>query len=190
VQHRSSRPAADGFTLIEVLIALTLVAAIAIGTLQLFVVAARSSASAQHQSALTWLAVQKIEQLAGLTLARDEASGTTPTDSSSSTADDPMTGGGTGLSISPPDSLDRSAPGYVDYVDDTGRVVPGGTSPPASAVYVRRWRIRAVGGVDALAIDVLALTAAQVRANPFAVAGSSPAWPASTLSAVRLRRPR
>jgi prepilin-type N-terminal cleavage/methylation domain-containing protein len=190
VRNHCSRNAADGFTLIEVLVALTLVAAIAIGTLQLFVVAARSSASAQHQSALTWLAVQKIEQLSGLTMASDEATGVTLTDSSSNTADEPMTAGGTGLSISPPDSLDRNAPGYVDYVDDAGRLVSGGSSPPASAVYVRRWRIRATPGVDALAIDVLAITAAQVRANPSAVAGSSPAWPASTLSALRLRRPR
>jgi hypothetical protein len=51
--------------------------------------------------------------------------------------------GGTGLSQSPADSLERDVPGYVDYADRFGRVLgsPGGAGPPEGTEFVRRWAI-------------------------------------------------
>ena len=49
--------------------------------------------------------------------------------------------GGPGLSRSPSNSLTSNVAGYVDYVDQFGRIIGGGTTVPAAAVYVRRWSI-------------------------------------------------
>ena len=55
-----------------------------------------------------------------------------------------------GLAPSPPDALADDVPGFVDYVDAAGR----STEQAAGAVFVRRWRVTALGG-DA---DLLVLT--------------------------------
>ena len=130
-----------GFTIVEVLIALMLVASIATGVAQLFHVAVASTQSARHQTSTSALAVQKLEQLRALrwTLAPD--TGLPDHDASTDLSTDPATNTGAGLSSSPAGTLAANTPGYVDYLDARGTWVGTGATPPGRAVYIRRWSI-------------------------------------------------
>jgi len=48
---------------------------------------------------------------------------------------------GSGLNPSPSDSLEQNTTGFVDFLDGNGAWVGTGSTPPASAVYIRRWSI-------------------------------------------------
>jgi hypothetical protein len=107
----------------------------------MFAVSVANNRSARAGSYATVLAQQKMEQLRGLTWAFDLL-GSPITDTTTDTAAAVETAtGGTGLSASPPDTLSVSTNGWVDYLDDAGNVVGGGTTSPANAVYIRRWAI-------------------------------------------------
>ena len=60
--------------------------------------------------------------------------------------------GGRGLTKSPPDSLTRNVPGYVDFIDSSGRWISSGSTPPSGAAFVRRW---AIGSADPVGLDTL-----------------------------------
>ena len=49
--------------------------------------------------------------------------------------------GGTGLSPSPADALQRNRRGYVDHVNAQGQIVGQDENPPEDGVYTRRWSI-------------------------------------------------
>src|SRR5262249_46454513 len=104
------------------------------------------STRASHSQ--TWscrLAASKLDELRALSLTFD-GSGAPLTDTTTDASTDPPRAGGAGLGPSPPDSLDRNVPGYVDYLDGPGRWVGVGTTTPASAVYLRRWNIAPLPG--------------------------------------------
>jgi hypothetical protein len=65
--------------------------------------------------------------------------------------------GGSGLSPSPPGALEQNTPGFVDFVDASGRWVSSGPAVPPAAAFVRRWAIEtpADGSPDSLVIQVL-----------------------------------
>jgi len=86
----------EGFTLIESLVAMGLVVAIALGSAQLFILAIARNLSAREQLAMSLLASTVVHDLA--TAAAD----------------------GT-IVISPSDSLDRTAVGFADTAVDNGR---------------------------------------------------------------------
>src|SRR6185436_8102833 len=87
------------------------------------------------------LAEQKMEQLRGLTWGFDII-GLPLSDRSSNIALPIQSAtGGPGLSPSPSNSLRANVDGYVDYVDGFGRIIGGGTTVPAEAIYVRRWSV-------------------------------------------------
>jgi hypothetical protein len=87
------------------------------------------------------LADQKMEQLRGLAWGFDII-GLPLTDTSSNIAlPIESATGGPGLSPSPPNSLRANVDGYVDYIDQFGRIVGGGATVPAQAVYIRRWSV-------------------------------------------------
>ena len=130
-----------GFSLLEVLIACGILATALIGLAQLFVVAIAANTSARSTTYAAVLAEQKVEELRALTWGFD-SSGLPVTDTTSDTAsavDAPT--GGTGLTPSPETALQENTNGYVDYVDMYGNKVGGGTTPPADAMYTRRWSI-------------------------------------------------
>lgn len=132
-----------GFSLIETLVATLILASALAALAQLFVVSVSTNASARKTSIATLLAQQKIEQLRGLAYGVD--SGGTPfTDVETDTTrvpEDP--GGGTGLTPSPDRSLFSNMPGYCDFADPYGRVIPGsGPAVPGGAAYIRRWSIQ------------------------------------------------
>jgi prepilin-type N-terminal cleavage/methylation domain-containing protein len=137
---RSSR-LDSGFTLVEVLVALILIACVATGVAQLFHVGVASVQSARHQTSTSALAAQKLEQLRGLRWALAPDTGLPEHDASTDLSTDPFTDTGAGLTPSPAETLAANTPGYVDYLDARGRWVGTGVSPPNRAVYIRRWNI-------------------------------------------------
>lgn len=156
----------DGFTLIEVLIAMLLLAIMSLGVAQLFGIAIRSTQAARYQTSTTILASQKMEQLRGLTWGFDpNGSGLPVSDSTTDLSYEPATNTGNGLDPSPPNSLDQNTVGYVDYLDARGQWVGAGVTPPATAMYIRRWNITPlpINPNNSLILQVLVTTVVRDR---------------------------
>jgi type II secretory pathway pseudopilin PulG len=130
-----------GFSLVEVLVATGLLA-VALTTLaQLFAVSTKANSSARATSIASVLAQQKMEQLRGLTFGFDNL-GLPISDTSTDVTTVPETlAGGHGLSPSPVGSLGTNTDGYCDFVDERGNVLAGGTVPPPTTAYIRRWSV-------------------------------------------------
>ncbi len=142
--------ASDGFTLIEVLIATALTAGALVALAGLVATTARGGRAARAQTSATALAAARLEDLRALTWT--DAVEDTTTDLSR----DPAASAGTGLRPSPADSLDLDVPGFVDFLDASGRWVGSDPSRSAGASFVRRWRITPVTGLtDTLCLEVL-----------------------------------
>jgi hypothetical protein len=137
------------------------IAAVALVALdQMLAISVATNRSARAGTYATVLAEQKIEQLRGLAWGYDTL-GLPVGDTSTNTAasiDAPT--GGTGLSASPADSLTSSVDGYVDYLDQFGNIIGGGTTVPPKAVYIRRWSVEHLPGSpsDALVLQVVVST--------------------------------
>lgn len=132
-----------GFSLVEVVISMGLLTAVSLGVAQLFALTTRANLIAKGQTSTTAMAEQKLEQLRGLTWGFDlEGQGLPLSDTTTNLAVYPPAHNGSGLNPSPADSLEENTPGFVDFVDGSGTWVGTGTTPPASAVYIRRWSIQ------------------------------------------------
>jgi type II secretory pathway pseudopilin PulG len=132
-----------GFSLIEVVVSMGLLAAVALGIAQLFAASTRVNLIARGQTSTTMLAEQKMEQIRSLTWGFDTSGEGLPvSDTTSNITVYPTTQGGTGLDPSPTDSLEQNTVGFVDFVDAGGAWVGTGSTAPAAAVYVRRWSIQ------------------------------------------------
>jgi prepilin-type N-terminal cleavage/methylation domain-containing protein len=131
-----------GFTLVEVLIAMLIVAFLALGVAGLFGIGIRSVHAARNQTSTSVLAAQKMEQLRALTWGFDDSGQSLPvSDTTTNLSVVPPTSNGAGLNPSPPDTLNVNTPGYVDYLGSRGQWVGTGANPPPAAVYIRRWSI-------------------------------------------------
>jgi hypothetical protein len=131
----------SGFSILEVLVAVTLTTVAAAGLAQMSALSTRANISARTTTYASVLAQQKMEQLRGLTWGFDVI-GLPVTDTTSNLTVVPEdAAGGTGLTQSPESSLAANTEGYCDFVDKFGRPLGGGTTPPAAAAYVRRWSI-------------------------------------------------
>ena len=132
-----------GFSLIEVVVSMGLLTAVSLGVAQLFALTTRANLIAKGQTSTTAMAEQKLEQLRGLTWGFDlEGQGLPLSDTTTNLAVYPPAHNGSGLNPSPSDSLEENTLGFVDFVDGSGTWVGTGTTPPASAVYIRRWSIQ------------------------------------------------
>ena len=132
-----------GFSLIEVMISMTLLTVVSLGVAQVFAVSTRSNLVARGQSSATTLAEQKLEQLRGLTWGFDlDGQGLPLSDTTTNLAVYPPTATGSGLNPSPVNSLEENTAGYVDYLDANGTWVGTGTTPPGTAMYIRRWSVQ------------------------------------------------
>jgi prepilin-type N-terminal cleavage/methylation domain-containing protein len=132
----------QGFSLIEVVIAIGLLTAVSLGVAQLFAASTRSNLVARGNTVTTALAEQKLEQIRSLTWGFDvDGLGLPVTDTTTNLSTWPLTPDGAGLNPSPIDALEENKPGYFDYLDAHGNWVGNGASAPGSAVYVRRWAI-------------------------------------------------
>lgn len=137
-----SNSSSAGFTLVETLVATAILAAVAIGVAQLFVIATDANRAAKQQTSATTLAEQKMEQLRGLTWGYDTTGlGLPLSDTSTNLAVDPADRSGSGLNPSPPGTLDENTTGFVDFLDRSGTYLGTGSTPPANTLYIRRWSI-------------------------------------------------
>jgi type II secretory pathway pseudopilin PulG len=131
-----------GFTLVETLVATGIMATVALGVAQLFVIATDANRAAKQQTSATTLAEQKMEQLRGLTWGFDIAGlGLPASDTTTNLAIDPADNSGSGLNPSPPGTLDENTPGYVDFLDRAGAYLGTGGEAPRNTLYIRRWSI-------------------------------------------------
>jgi prepilin-type N-terminal cleavage/methylation domain-containing protein len=132
-----------GFSLVEVLISMGLLTVVSLGVAQLFALSTRANVIAKGQTSTTAMAEQKLEQLRGLTWGFDlEGQGLPLSDTTTNLAVYPPAHNGSGLNPSPNDSLEQNTAGFVDFIDGSGNWVGTGTTPPRSAVYIRRWSIQ------------------------------------------------
>ena len=132
-----------GFSLIEVLVSMGLLTAVSLGVAQLFALSTRANLIAKGATSTTAMAEQKLEQLRGLTWGFDTAGQGLPvSDTTTNLTVTPPTHDGSGLNPSPSDSLEQNTNGFVDFLDGGGTWVGTGSTPPATAVYIRRWSIQ------------------------------------------------
>lgn len=164
----------SGFSLVEVLVAVFILALAATGVAQVLTLAAEANLAAAGRSMSVILASQKLEQLRALDWGFDqrEEGWLAVSDLVSDLTRDPPSGGGTGLAASGSSALEQDVPGFVDYVGANGAWLGTGTEPVPGTAYVRRWSI---GRFSATADDALVL---QVRVIPLrrahAAGGPSP----------------
>ena len=151
-----------GFSLVEVLVAMALVATSALGLAELITLSSRVTQASRVDTVATLAAEAKMAQLRAMAWAYDAAgTGTPVSDTSTDVSVDPPSAGGAGLSWSPATSLQANADGYADYVDASGTYAGRGAEPPPGAVYWRRWSIQPLPSDPAHAL-VLQVTASRV----------------------------
>lgn len=129
--------AEEGSTLVEVLIAMAIMATLAAGVLAMAGVALMQSENQGHLAARTSeYAQDKMEQLLVL------AFGDTTTDSRVFPA---TAAGGTGLALGGNSNPDAPVAGYVDFLDARGNLLASnGATPPAGWFYERAWQVTQV----------------------------------------------
>jgi prepilin-type N-terminal cleavage/methylation domain-containing protein len=149
-------PAPAGFSLLEVLVAITILLVALTVLAQVSAIATRANTTARTTSITTLLAVQKMEQLRALTWGFD-ASGNPSSDTTTDIAIvPPRPNEGVGLSPSPGGTLEQNTPGYCDFVDATGRSLGGDGAAAAGAIFARRWSIEPLPAVpDTLVLQVV-----------------------------------
>ena len=182
VRSIDAAPSEPGFSLVEALVALALLAIALASMGQLAVVSVGANIEARHASALTAAAFDKMEQLRALAWGFD-AFGLPVSDTSSDASRVPsLAAGGQGLMPSPPGTLDADTQGYCDYLSADGAWKGSGPGVPPGAVYVRRWAVAPLASnPDAL---VLSVHAGRV---PPAGSATYPLVGAATLTTIRIR---
>ena len=139
--QRSSLAGETGSTLIEVLVATLIMVTGMIAMSQLFLVSTANNTGSRSDTYSTVLAEQKMEQLRALAYGFDLAGLPVSDIDTDTSVSPPAANGGTGLQPSPPSALQTNTKGFVDHVDGQGTIVGNNVSPPASAVYTRRWSV-------------------------------------------------
>lgn len=178
----------QGFSLLEVMLALALVAGTLGVVAHLLLVATRARGTAREITLSTALAAQKIEQVRALAFGL-RFDGSVVHDASSDLGGWPETrSGGHGLSASPSGTLDTNTAGFVDYLDASGRWVGSGTSPPGTARFARRWSIEPADGSTPSALRVRVLVCRKVPGWAITAAAGPPWLPVVQLESVRARR--
>jgi type II secretory pathway pseudopilin PulG len=139
-KYNFKRSSESGFSLLETMVAMFLLAGGLVATAQMFGLAVRGNISAQRATYTAMLAQEKMEQLRGLAWGFD-ATGLPIQDYATNISVDPPANNGVGLQPSPDNALSANVNGYVDYVDRVGNTLGGGPFAPANTVFVRRWSV-------------------------------------------------
>lgn len=142
----------QGFTLIEVLVAVALIALLASGALVLTVTAARSLERSRLQTTAVELARSRLDQL--MSLPWGYGSGYAPAARADNVTDlSPAAAAATGRGLSSPEgALGENTAGFVDHADRTGGWVGNDVTPTGGARFTRRWFARQVPGMPDLLI--------------------------------------
>ena len=181
-------PALHGFSLIEVVVAMSLLATALASVAQLLAVASRANATARDVTLASVLAQQKLEQLRALAWGFDSTELRLSDLTTDLSVDPPNLGGGVGLGASPADTLSENVTGFVDYLNASGAWIGTGAMPPSGTVYVRRWSVEPLANspTDTLILEVVV---AHARRKKSAGASAS-AWVANDahLVAVKTRK--
>jgi len=131
-----------GFSLLEILVATSVLTVALTGLAQLFTVSTRANGSARATTYAAILAQQKMEQLRGLTYGFDALNVPLTDTTTKITVVPELPTGGNGLGPSPIGTLGANTVGYVDYLAANGVSLGGvSTTPPAGTVYIRRWSV-------------------------------------------------
>jgi type II secretory pathway pseudopilin PulG len=137
----SSSNSLAGFSLVETIVAMAILATSLIAMAQLFTLATKNNVNARATTSTTILANQKLEQLRSLSWGFDVIGLPVSDFNSDTTTLPPSANGGTGLAPSPGNSLSDNVTGYVDYIDRLGQALGTGATAPDGTAYVRRWSI-------------------------------------------------
>jgi|SRR6516164_6297960 type II secretory pathway pseudopilin PulG len=183
-RFRKARNSESGMTLIETVIALALLLVVAVGVLGLGAIALATTENQGHLMARTAeYAQDKMEQLLALKFC-DATSDTTVLPTSSAGGQGlagcaaPLNNNGTGIG----GSSDPTAPvaGFVDYLDDSGNLLPTGTGgvAPNAWKYIRAWQISSANAAN----TVKQITVTVRVSRQIASAG---ALPQSTVTALK-----
>jgi prepilin-type N-terminal cleavage/methylation domain-containing protein len=158
-----------GFTLIEAVAALALIAVVVVSVSTALVTSRAVAVRARDHTIGVIAARARLSTLDALAFETAMDAGgavVSVTDTTTDVTVDPPAGGGTGLGESPADALWSDRPGYVDYLDATGRALGTRASDRASAAYVRRWAIGRQGsGPGELATIAVLVAPATVAAR-------------------------
>ena len=143
MRSAKSTSSEQGFSLIEVLIAVGLLTTVSLSVGQLFAIATMANMAAKGTTSSSIIAVQKMEQLRGLTWGFNTSNelGLPLSDTTTNLSTDPPSNGGRGLNPSPPGTLDANVSGYADFLDLDGKWLGNGTAPPPGTHFVRRWSV-------------------------------------------------
>ena len=136
-----SRKSEAGFSIVEVLVATGLLASALVALAQLFAIATTTNAAARNSTITMMLAEQKIEQLRALQYTFDRAGLPVQDTATDLAVYPPAATGGKGLSPYTENTLQANTDGYVDYLDQWGRTLGGGTVIPDETAYIRRWSV-------------------------------------------------
>ncbi len=166
-----------GFSLIEAVVALALIAVVVVSASTAMVTSRAVAVSGRDHTIGLIAARARLSMLDALAFetARDAGGAVVAvTDTTTDVTVDPPAGGGTGLGESPVDALWTDRPGYVDYLDATGRALGTSAGDRASAAYVRRWAIGRQGSGRG-EVATIAVLVAPATAAARAAAGGDPA---------------
>lgn len=134
---------ADGFSLLEALVATLLLAGGVAALAWLAVASSRVQAAAREQGMATRLARDKMEQLRALAWTSDVVGSAV-----------------SGLVASPPGTLAANMPGFFDALDAAGHELPG-DARVGEAAWVRRWAVAPLETVsEAMSLQVVVVPAA------------------------------
>ena len=184
-RNRKRLDQSAGMSLIETMLALTLLLIAATGVLALSAVALTTTENQGHLMARTAeYAQDKMEQLLALKFC-DDTSDTTVLPTSSSGGQGlagcaaPLNSNGTGTG----GSSDPSAPvsGFVDYLDNSGNLLPlaNGGAAPVGWKYIRVWQISSANAANTLKQITVTV---QVSSD---IGGNTGALPKSTLASLK-----
>jgi type II secretory pathway pseudopilin PulG len=136
-----ARRAEAGFSIVEVLVATGLLATALVALAQLFAIATATNHAARNSTITMMLAEQKVEQLRALQYTFDRAGLPVQDTETDLAVYPPAAAGGKGLSPHTDNTMQVNTDGYVDYLDNWGRTLGGGTVIPGNTAFIRRWSV-------------------------------------------------
>lgn len=138
-----TRASQRGITLVEAVVAASLLLTLAGGVAYLFLLAHRFAIAAEQVTVALAAVTSRLESLAAVPWVYDLTGGEPEVDA---------------LGLSPPDALDRNAEGFHDFVDATGTPVDG--DDEVQPAFARRWALLPLNGdaTSSRAVEVCAFT--------------------------------